>query len=134
MGQPFIKPDPDVDFYAVFDAVSDDFLAGGSLAAWDGYWYYNPTPERFARADEYGTSEVPREGRERHYGWDCEQFLLHRSDGAWWLQRRDVAEYTRRKSRRESVADLLEPIEDDPNPIRGLTMEELQAKWKKERE
>lgn len=134
MGQTFIKPDFDVDFYAVFDTVMDDFLAGGSRAAWDGYWYYNPTPERFARADEYGTCEVPREGHERHYGWDCEQFLLHRSDGAWWLQRRDVAEYMRRKSRRESVADLLEPIEDDPHPIQGLTMEELQAKWKKERE
>lgn len=133
MGQPFIKPEFDVDFYAVYDTVMDDFLAGGSLAAWDGYWYYNPTPERFARADEYGTSEVPREGREHHYGWDCEQFLLHRSDGAWWLQRRDVAEYTRRKNRSEPVGNLLEPIEHDPNPIQGLTMEDLQSKWKKER-
>ena len=134
MGQLFIKPDFDVDFYAVLDHVMDDFLAGGSRAAWKtGPDWYNATPERLDRADEFGTSEIPREGRDRWYGWDCEQFLLHRADGVWWLQRRDVAEYVRRKSRGESVADLLELVENDDEPVRSLTMEELQAKWKKER-
>lgn len=129
-----IKPDPDVDFYAVLDIVMDDFLAGGPRAAWDGYWYYQPTAERFARADEFGTSEVPRPGRERWYGWDHEHFLLHCREGAHWLRRADIAEYVRRRSRGEAMDGLLEPVEDDSEPIRSWTMEELQAKWKKEQD
>ena len=35
MGQMVIKPDFDVDFYAVWDHAMDDFLAGGSRAAWE---------------------------------------------------------------------------------------------------
>jgi hypothetical protein len=135
MGQIVIKPDFDVDFYAVWDHIMDDFLAGGSRAAWEnGPDWYNVTPDRLDRADEFGTSEIPSERRERWYGWDCEQFLLHRADGVWWLQRRDIPEYLSRKSRGESVAGLLEPVENDDEPVQSLTMEELQAKWKKERD
>lgn len=106
-----IKPDPQVDFYAVFCTITDDFLTRIPCVSWKDGEYLKPA---FDLADEFGSSENLPPGEDREYGWDCKRFLLHRGTGtAWWLDRSDIQEYVRRKTERECVDQLLELITED---------------------
>lgn len=107
-----VKPDPEIDFYALVCTNVGDFLDGGPRAEWDTWWEERPgdfAPERFDRADAHGTSAYDRD-----YGWAETSIFLNRgtSEG-WMLERSNIIEYLRRKDAGEPVNDLLTPCADD---------------------
>jgi hypothetical protein len=109
-----IKPSRDEDFYVWWSTVVD-------APIWWGPRHYAPLgndarPERFARADERGTSanwdDCPIE--EMPFGWNDDEWSITNQDdleetgeGWWLLPRKNLREFCRRRDAGEQIADLV---------------------------
>ena len=135
-----IKPSRDEDFYVWWSTVVDAPIGWGPRD-------YVPldnegSPERFARADERGTSanwpDWPIE--KMPFGWNVSEWRITNQDdleetgeGWWLLPRKNLREFCRRRDAGEQIADLVkwEPYEwtgcrderrrvDRPRPMQRL--------------
>jgi hypothetical protein len=121
-----VKPDRDEDFYVAWSTVVDSPTAFGSRANITRIGHAHATPERLARADEYGTSmcdpDLPRD--RQWFGWRDDEFIVmeveiadRRQGGAYFVPRANVRALCVRMGEDElaDVSDLLvfHPDEDD---------------------
>lgn len=92
-----VKPKRDEDFYVAWSTVVDAPVAWGTQAALDDGWRVETSPERFDRADEYGTSmfdpDLPRD--QQWFGWHDTEFMIrevvpYRDGGAWVAPREQL--------------------------------------------
>ena len=109
-----IKPSRDEDFYVWWSTVVDAPIGWGPRD-------YVPldnegSPERFARADERGTSanwpDWPVE--KMPFGWNVSEWRITNQDdleetgeGWWLLPRKNLREFCRRRDAGEQIADLV---------------------------
>ena len=109
-----IKPSRDEDFYVWWSTVVDAPIGWGPRD-------YVPldnegSPERFARADERGTSanwpDWPIE--KMPFGWNVSEWRITNQDdleetgeGWWLLPRKNLREFCRRRDAGEQIADLV---------------------------
>ena len=121
-----VKASPDEDYYVMWSTVVDAPTFAGTRAEMETCHYLTPqdvAPERFARADQYGTSaqwgaDEPGQEIIRPYGWDTAECVYQGEDAYALLPRDRLREFCDRLGRDEPVDDLLVPTEDDnPGPF-----------------
>lgn len=110
-----VKDKPDVDFYVMWSDIVESPTFAGTRAEMEACDYFTPAdvaPERFDRADQYGTSCHALLGDEslRFYRWDSNGFVFEQKG---FLPRARLRELCERLSAERDVSDLLEPFEDD---------------------
>lgn len=124
-----IKPSRDEDFYVWWSTVVDAPIGWGPRD-------YVPldnegSPERFARADERGTSanwpDWPVE--KMPFGWNDSEWSITNQDdleetgeGWWLLPRKNLREFCRRRDAGEQVADLVRWEADEQPERQGLRL------------
>lgn len=75
-----IKIEPDVDWYVMWSTVVDNWVAAGSRAEIEDEYSDEldmVKPERFDRADQYGTSDMSI----RNHKWGDDEFLVTNVEG-----------------------------------------------------
>jgi hypothetical protein len=111
-----VKASPDEDFYVMWSTIVEAPTAWGTRAQLTAVTYFTPdelTPDRFDRADQYGTScAAPAGGKIfRFYSFDDSEGMIYQQEG--WLRRDRLKELCLRLEDNQSVDDLLDPFEDD---------------------
>lgn len=78
-----IKPDPHTNYYVVWSTVLDNWTLAGTREELEQEYPEHTSPERFDRADEYGTSanwpNTPP--HKQKYGWETTEWTVHNFDG-----------------------------------------------------
>ena len=112
-----VKADPDQDYYVMWSEVAEAPTFAGTRAEMEACDYFAPaevSAERFARADEFGTSCQATAGGKiyRFYEWS-DPGMIYQQQGT--LPRARLREVCDRLDANEhaDVSDLLEPFEDD---------------------
>ena len=114
-----VKASPDEDWYAVWSTIVDAPTYFGTRAELERS-IHDPrelAPERFARADERGTSadwtDWPKD--DMPFGWNYAEFLVMEgspdnpdgADGCWLLPRENLRAYCERLANDDLAPDLL---------------------------
>jgi hypothetical protein len=110
-----VKASPDEDYYVMWSEIVDAPTAAGTRAELETTSYFQPAdvaPERFARADQYGTSAAAPAGGKiyRFYEWS-DSGMVYKQQG--YLPRARLRELCERLAADQPVGDLLEPFEDE---------------------
>lgn len=119
-----VKASPDEDWYVRWSTIVDAPCEFGTRAEMERAPGVDSAPERFARADERGTSaDWPRWSTDSMpFGWQDAEFIVMEGsppspdgqEGCWVLPRKNLRAYCERVAEGDLAADLLRFDRDTP--------------------
>jgi hypothetical protein len=107
-----VKPDRGEDFYVIWSTVVEAPLAFGDRAYLQTLTHHETAPERFARADERGSSAMWPSTNDPYLGYSSKGMIYEQRG---WLPRGNLkaACALLGEDERADIGALLEPFEDE---------------------